>query len=85
MLFTCSLLVDWIGIMDKDWMFASRVSEKFQLGVDNFLLFAEQVKDDRGFIRCPCRRCGNLRVFEVEEVREHMFRNIIDLSYTKWI
>ncbi|GJS76502.1 putative transposase-associated domain-containing protein [Tanacetum coccineum] len=33
---------------------------------------------------CPCTKCLNYIEHKVEEVQFHLFRNRIDLSYTKW-
>nr|GEY06580.1 hypothetical protein [Tanacetum cinerariifolium] len=33
---------------------------------------------------CPCTKCLNHIEHKVEEVQFHLFRNGIDISYTKW-
>ncbi|GKC59352.1 retrovirus-related pol polyprotein from transposon TNT 1-94 [Tanacetum coccineum] len=33
---------------------------------------------------CPCTKCLNHTEHKVEEVQFHLFRNRIDLRYTKW-
>ncbi|KAL6289176.1 hypothetical protein ACE6H2_006686 [Prunus campanulata] len=70
--------------MDKSWMHADRRSEAYELGVEGFLNFALQNLGNTTEIRCPCVKCGNIRLFGVGIIREHLYFNGIDQSYKIW-
>lgn len=60
-------------------------SKDYEDGVEQFLNFAVIYARDLQSIRCPCRVCGNLKSQAVEEIRNHLFFNVIDQSYLTWI
>ncbi|XP_028064788.1 uncharacterized protein LOC114267901 [Camellia sinensis] len=68
--------------MDKSWMFKDRRSKDYENGVEQFLNFAMTHAIDLQSIRCPCRVCGNLRSQPIRVIRNHLFFNGIDQSYT---
>ncbi|KAL5581544.1 hypothetical protein UlMin_013986 [Ulmus minor] len=41
--------------------------------------------NDRGFIKCPCRRCLNNASHQLEDLESHIFRNGFMLCYNQWI
>lgn len=71
--------------MEKSWMFNDRRSKDYENRVEQFLNFALIHASDLQSIRCPYRACGNLRSQPIREIRNHLFFNSIDQSYTTWI
>ncbi|XP_028051458.1 uncharacterized protein LOC114256072 [Camellia sinensis] len=71
--------------MDKSWMFKDRRSKDYENGVEQFLNFAMIHAIDFQSIRCPCRVYGNLRSQPIRVIRNHLFFNGIDQSYTTWM
>ncbi|CAL2255056.1 unnamed protein product [Prunus armeniaca] len=70
--------------MDKSWMHADRRSKAYELGVEGFLNFAVENLLNTTHIRCPCVKCGNIRLFGVGIIRDHLYFNGIDQSYKIW-
>ncbi|KAL6289171.1 hypothetical protein ACE6H2_006681 [Prunus campanulata] len=70
--------------MDKSWMHADRRSKAYELGVEGFLNFASENLGNTTEIRCPCVKCGNIQLFGVGIIREHLYFNGIDQSYKIW-
>ncbi|KAL6279600.1 hypothetical protein ACE6H2_016481 [Prunus campanulata] len=56
-------------------MHADRRSKAYELGVEGFLNFALQNLGNTIEIRCPCVKCGNIRLFGVGIIREHFYFN----------
>jgi hypothetical protein len=71
--------------MSRDWMSASRVSREYADGVENFIRFALDHNGNRQTLFCPCVDCANVEKLRVSEVKDHLFRNGIDVNYTRWI
>ncbi|KAI5338536.1 hypothetical protein L3X38_017807 [Prunus dulcis] len=70
--------------MDKSWMHADRRSKAYELGVEGFLNFAVENLENTTHILCPCVKCGNIRLFGVGIIRDHLFFYGIDQSYKIW-
>ncbi|CAL9010589.1 unnamed protein product [Prunus brigantina] len=70
--------------MDKSWMHADRRSKAYELGVEGFLNFVVENLGNTTHIRCPCVKCGNIRLFGVGIIRDHLYFNGIDQSYKIW-
>ncbi|BFG30193.1 hypothetical protein CerSpe_164670 [Prunus speciosa] len=70
--------------MDKSWMHADRRSKAYELGVEGFLNFASENLGNTTEIRCPCVKCGNIRLFGFGIIREHLYFIGIDQSYKIW-
>ncbi|KAI5343975.1 hypothetical protein L3X38_011852 [Prunus dulcis] len=58
--------------MDKSWMHADRRSKAYELGVEGFLNFAVENLGNTTHIRCLCVKCGNIRLFGVGIIRDHL-------------
>ncbi|KAL6564960.1 hypothetical protein OROMI_016410 [Orobanche minor] len=72
--------------MDRGWMNASRSSDEYENGIEQFLEFARQNRpepDERYF--CPCVKCMNGRRHEADVIREHLICEGINPNYTIWI
>ncbi|XP_074351361.1 uncharacterized protein LOC141690463 [Apium graveolens] len=71
--------------MDKSWISKDRDSLEYEIGVENFLSFAEENTEDSRKIPCPCGRCGNFKKFFVKTIMGHLYENGFSLGYTEWI
>ncbi|XP_062019453.1 uncharacterized protein LOC133736031 [Rosa rugosa] len=71
--------------MDKSWINADRDTLKYELGVENFLIFAEQNASNPKRIRCPCSRCVNFKKKSIKVIRGHLFDYGFSLGYTNWM
>ncbi|GJV56735.1 tetratricopeptide-like helical domain, DYW domain protein [Tanacetum coccineum] len=69
--------------MDKSWINAHIKSTTYRKGVESFIDFA-RARDIRGSIICPCLRCCNDELLEVEEVHDHLLRYGFLPGYTIW-
>ncbi|KAL6518930.1 hypothetical protein OROHE_017683 [Orobanche hederae] len=72
--------------MDRSWMNASRNSDEYDNGIEQFLEFARQNRpepDERYF--CPCVKCMNGRRHEADIIREHLICEGINTNYKIWI
>ncbi|CAL9000942.1 unnamed protein product, partial [Prunus brigantina] len=70
--------------MNKSWMQADRRSKAYELGAEGFLNFSVENLGNTTHIRCPCVKCGNIRLFGVGIIRDHLYFNGIDQSYKIW-
>ncbi|CAL2277834.1 unnamed protein product [Prunus armeniaca] len=70
--------------MDKSWMHVDRKLKAYELGVEGFLNFAVENLGNTTHIRCPCVKCGNIRLFGVGIIRDHSYFNGIHQSYKIW-
>ena len=71
--------------MDKSWIKADRDSLQYEIGVENFLIFAEDNAKNPKKIRCPCARCVNFKKFPVDIIRGHLYDSGFSLGYFEWI
>ncbi|XP_050365449.1 uncharacterized protein LOC126783970 [Argentina anserina] len=72
------------SLMDKLWMDADRRSMTFDLGLEEFLKFAESNAVNKNRISCPCLSCCNTKEFSVGVIKDHIFWNGINRSYKLW-
>nr|GEZ64052.1 hypothetical protein [Tanacetum cinerariifolium] len=91
----CSNKWDTFINMDKFWMGTNRTNKSYVDGVAAFIDYAVYNLQNMGNIDlrvnkqhilmlCPCTKCLNHIEHKVEEVKFHLFKNGIDLSYTNW-
>ncbi|XP_074352544.1 uncharacterized protein LOC141691678 [Apium graveolens] len=71
--------------MDKTWILQERDSLAFEMGVENFLIYAEENSEDRNEIPCPCGRCANFKKFSIKTIRGHIYNNGFCLGYVHWV
>ncbi|XP_074365387.1 uncharacterized protein LOC141706541 [Apium graveolens] len=71
--------------MDKTWILKDRDSLAFEMGVKNFLIYAEENSEDRNKIPCPCGRCANFKKFSIKTIRGHIYDNGFCLGYVHWV
>ncbi|GJW28230.1 putative transposon, En/Spm-like protein [Tanacetum coccineum] len=81
--------------MKKSWMGTNRTNKSYVDGVAAFIDYTVNNLQKMGNINLrvnkqhllmpyPCTKCLNHIEHKVEEVKFHLFRNGIDLSYTNW-
>lgn len=71
--------------MDKSWILKDRDSLAYEVGVEEFLIYAEGNCRDPKHIPCPCARCVNFKKFSVTIIRGHLYENGFSLGYIDWI
>ncbi|XP_057425699.1 uncharacterized protein LOC130719074 [Lotus japonicus] len=64
--------------MDQKWMFANRLSNEYEGGVNEFVSFAVQHAEAIDNIICPCLRCYHIRRVNQSELKDHLIINGID-------
>ena len=69
--------------MDKSWISKDRDSLDFEIGVEEFLSFAEKNSKDPRRIPSPCCRCVNFKKFSTKIIRGHIYD--YGLCYVEWI
>ncbi|XP_074377904.1 uncharacterized protein LOC141719426 [Apium graveolens] len=74
-----------MGYMDKSWISADRDSLEYEIGVEKFLIFAEENCKDPKMIPCPCARCCNFKKFSVKIIRGRLYEKGFSLGYIDWI
>ncbi|XP_074323624.1 uncharacterized protein LOC141660531 [Apium graveolens] len=71
--------------MDKSSIKADRDSLQYEIGVENFLIFAEENFKNPKKIPCPCAHCSNFKKFSVNIIRGHLYESGFSLGYSDWI
>ena len=71
--------------MDKDWISKERDSLEYEIGVEKFLIYAEENCEDPKKIPCPCSHCVNFKKHAVKIIRGHLYENGFSLGYLDWI
>ena len=71
--------------MDKSWIREDRYLLQYEIGVENFLIFAEGNAKNPKKIPCPCGRCVNFKKLSVKAIRGHLYEHGVSLGYVKWI
>ena len=71
--------------MDKSWISKDRDSLAYEVGDEQFLIYAEENSRDPKNIPCPCARCVNFKKFSVNIIRGHLYENGFSLGYIDWI
>ena len=66
-------------------MFTNRTTDAFEVGVNDFLRQATTHAGVGNRIYCPCLKCGNKALYNVHEVKWHIFYNGFDTNYQRWI
>ena len=71
--------------MDKSWISEDRDTLEYELGVEKFLIYAEENADNLKKIPCPCSHCVNFKKFSIKIIRGHLYENGFSLGYVDWI
>ncbi|KAK1614593.1 hypothetical protein QYE76_020110, partial [Lolium multiflorum] len=72
------------SLMNRQWMYANRLSGEFTTGLKDFLVVANANKQG-GFVICPCVGCKNQKGYSSSrEVHLHLIRHGFMPSYNCW-
>ncbi|XP_042063803.1 uncharacterized protein LOC121807603 [Salvia splendens] len=71
--------------MDRSWMTKSRITTKYQNGLEYFLDYAFRNSSMKDKILCPCKRCGIGISVSRDEAFEHLTVDGFIPGYTQWI
>ncbi|XP_074364575.1 uncharacterized protein LOC141705573 [Apium graveolens] len=71
--------------MDKSWIKADRDSLQCEIGVENFLIFAEENAKNPKKIPCPCAHCSKFKKFSMNIIRGHLYESGFSSGYSDWI
>ncbi|XP_074336233.1 uncharacterized protein LOC141673387 [Apium graveolens] len=71
--------------MDRSWLKADRRTKEFKKGVEDLLIFAFENGYNVEKISCPCVNCSHSKSWRAQIVKNHLFQNGIDQTYTRWI
>lgn len=64
-------------------MLNDRLSKEYRDGVESFFKLALENATDPKKTYCPCKKCFNLQILDVVEIRSHLYFNVIDDTYKK--
>jgi len=72
-------------VMDRSWITASRISDEYENGVEEFLQFAKRngIGVNNKYY-CPCVNCVNVIRQDIELIQEHVLCDGFLKSYTIW-
>ena len=65
-------------------MITNRLSPKYWDSVEEFIKFTVERADNPNRIKCPCIRCAYVDKVTIEVLRNYLFINEIDQTYTRW-
>ncbi|XP_074350007.1 uncharacterized protein LOC141689566 [Apium graveolens] len=64
---------------------ADRDALQYEIGVENFFIFAEENAKNPKKIPYPYARCINFKKFTVKIIRDHLYESGFSLGYLDWI
>ena len=64
--------------MDRTWMYEARTTDAYRDGLRGFMAAAEasMLREGRADTCCPCKDCGNIRIFELCHIQFHWSREV---------
>ncbi|XP_074342361.1 uncharacterized protein LOC141679895 [Apium graveolens] len=71
--------------MDRSWLKADRRTKEFKKGVEDLLIFAFETGYNVEKISYSCVNCAHSKLWRAQIVKNHLFQNGIDQTYTRWI
>jgi len=71
--------------MDRTWIRATRFSDKFTDGVDQFMSYVRDRFNADDVILCPCRHCLNQSSLSQKDVHNHVYLYGWSATYTRWV
>ncbi|KAH9781219.1 hypothetical protein KPL71_008375 [Citrus sinensis] len=71
--------------MDKSWLKYDRLSDEYEVSVENFIKTAVESNQEISVVRCPCDKCRNLAFHRPKEVKDHLIIWGFDMSYKTWV
>lgn len=77
--------------MKRDWMYKrldgrGGIVSNFIIGVNNFIQYAcsQQNRMSGDNIKCPCKKCHNIKYMDIEMVKCHLFQYGFVENYFVW-
>ena len=72
--------------IDKTWKtIENRNTEEFSIGLKSFVRRSEAHVDNRGLIRCPCRKCVSCDFVIISLMKAHIERFGCSRRYITWV
>jgi hypothetical protein len=71
--------------MDRTWIHATRFSDAYNNGVEQFMAFVRDRFNAGDAIPCPCRDCLNQSSLSQKDVHNHVYLYGWSATYTRWI
>ena len=71
---------------DKSWInLRDRLSDEYWNGAMEFVKKARNFVNDRGLVRCPCKKCVNVLHQPIEVMEAHIIDHGFDPFYKMWV
>ena len=71
--------------MDQKSIRVDWLRTEYEKSIEKFINFVVEHADNHNRINCLCIKCGCLDKVTVEVLRDYLFINKFDTSYTRWI
>src|SRR5437868_6404804 len=68
------------------WMYGARTTDAYRDGPRGFMVAAEanMLREGRANTCCPCKDCGNIRIFELRHIQFHLVKRSFMEGYLRW-
>src|SRR6266498_3486262 len=72
--------------MDRIWMYEACTTIAYRDGLRGFMAAAEahMLGKGRANTCCPCKDCGNIRIFELRHIQWHLVKRGFMEGYLRW-
>src|SRR6266498_5442426 len=72
--------------MDRIWMYEACTTIAYRDGLRGFMAAAEahMLREGRADMCCPCKDCGNIRIFELRHIQFHLVKRGFMEGYLRW-
>src|SRR6266540_1209657 len=72
--------------MDRTWIYGARTTDAYRDGLRGFMAAAEahMLGEGRADMCCPCKDCGNIRIFELRHIQFHLVKRSFMEGYLRW-
>ena len=72
--------------MDRTWMYGARTTDAYRDGLRGFMAAAEahMLREGKTDTCCPCKVCGNIRIFELRHIQFHLVKRGFMEGYLRW-
>src|SRR6266540_3509360 len=72
--------------MDRMWMYGACTTDAYRDGLRGFMATAEahMLREGRADTCCPCKDCGNIRIFELCHIQFHLVKRGFMEGYLRW-
>ena len=73
------------NVMDKSWMNLRWTDPTYLQRVMDFIKFScKNVHNEETEIVCPCKKCRNVKLVNIDSVKEHLVVEGFYPGYTRW-